>query len=156
MKKLLIVCFSLCMILAMDATVNAGKQPPRCLDLGPGQPTCSLDTNTNQVCCMWDTTNTSNAAKYSLDFDVSVDTSGDCIADITEEVSIGTSDYEVGPAMADGLLCIPWDDFVADLTGTPVSATAKVKGLIVKVRGTKCRQSNSWSPKSESFDLGCK
>jgi len=131
-------------------------QPPLCLNSAPGQPECILTSNPDEVCCTWDTTTTSSASKYSLDFDVAVDTSDpiDCVKDVTEEVSFGTSEYAEGQAAANGSICIPWNDFVADLTGTPVSATAKVKGLLTKGE-EKCRQKNVWSITSDSLDLGC-
>ena len=101
----------------------------------PANFTASLDEENGILNTDWE--DVEGAVKYSVDVVVEYDTDGDGEADLSVDLSFGTSDRDDGGAMGDSYLEIPFDvagfiDLDANEDGVPdalIDALARVKAL---------------------------
>jgi hypothetical protein len=104
MKKPFLI-LSLMLVMMMFGTTAMAQLP------APTGLTCEIvEADITAVCCDWE--DVDGAKKYSLDAEAEVDTTGDGVADMTVELSFGTSDREDGGPMGDSDLCTDLDNFV--------------------------------------------
>jgi hypothetical protein len=141
MRKAIAYGLILGVILMSSSTVAAKKD----FGLVPAPVILSFINEVESVCFNW--TDVAEASKYSLDVLFEVDTDDDGEADMTVELSFGTSDY-MDDMGAPGI-CIPKSDFnYVNGDGETVlisgEGLAKVKGL--NPGKGKGRQNNEFSP----------
>lgn len=139
MKKTFLI-LSLALMVMMFGTSAMAQLP------APTGLACEVGgIDTVAVCCDWD--DVEGANKYSLDAEAEVDTTGDGVADMTVELSFGTSDREDGGLMGDSDLCTALDNFVY-LSGEDIvqlSGPVDIKVKALNPGKGKGRQNNPFS-----------
>ena len=141
MKKAIVYGLILGVILIFSSSVKAKKE----FGSVPAPVIVSFSDEGETVCFNW--TLVEEASKYSLDALFEVDTDDNGEADMTVELSFGTSDY-MDDMQAPGI-CIPKSDFYY-VNGDGVTVLISGEGL-AKVKGLnpgkgKGRQNNEFSP----------